>query len=559
MKNNTKNTDSNKMIVNRIKTVVIVGVAIILCLIQFFMMVGNNGFKKYILTDEVIVKHNGKKIFEGNIDDYKVENIKSEDNMTMEMKIPDVKVTNPAIIYDNINTSVKIYVDKKEIYSIGAETKKGGIVCHAFNKVLLEGVDGNEKLTMSIRVMNGATLTRLPRIKMMDASDIDKEYIFTMLIYIFMGIYLFVIGVIGISIISYLKNKNKMTLKLLIMSLLSIVTCMYIISTFQVIPLFSDNLVMDAYCEYVCRFLLLMTMNIYMCVEVKKEYGKSIYIFTGFVIVYAILAITLQALGIVYVNDTMAVYLSSGIITGVNVLIYYLRTMKSNVIRKYVIITGGVLFVLVAMYSVILLFFGNVSDYFLVIVPIILMTALTTVFIDFIHNITQNLITGAEKKALSKLAYIDVLTGLYNRRALENFEKKIAKKRDNRIAYCVYSIDLNDLKITNDIYGHAKGDELLKIFASHIDKIFQNVFCARMGGDEFLVIEPKNDKGLINKLCESVEEENKRKINDFQISFAYGCAIFDNSGKSLSEVINEADKNMYEMKTSMKRRNISER
>ena len=64
---------------------------------------------------------------------------------------------------------------------------------------------------MSVRVMNGATLTRLPRIKMMDASDIDKEYIYTMLIYIVMGIYLFVIGIIGILIVSYEMNRNKIT------------------------------------------------------------------------------------------------------------------------------------------------------------------------------------------------------------------------------------------------------------------------------------------------------------------------------------------------------------
>ena len=286
------NVDSKK-IVNRIKIVIIAGIAILLCLVQFMMMVGDNGFKKYILTKEVIVKHNGKKVFEGDIDDYTVKNIKSEDNLTMEMNIPKVNVKNPTIIYDNINTSVKLYVDEKEIYSIGEKTKSGGIVCHAYNKAPLDGIKGNEKLTMDIRVMNGPTLTRLPRIKMMDASDIDKEYIYTMMIYIVMGIYLFVIGIVGILIISYVRNKNKITIKLLVMSILSIVTCMYIISTFQVIPLFSDNLVMDAYCEYVCRFLLLITMNIYMCIEAGKEKGKNIYIFTICSIIYSVLAITL--------------------------------------------------------------------------------------------------------------------------------------------------------------------------------------------------------------------------------------------------------------------------
>lgn len=543
----------NKRIINRIKIVMIAGIAVLLCLIQVMMMVGDNGFEKYILTEEVIVKHNGKKIFEGNIDDYKVKNIKSEDNLTMEMSIPSVKIKNPTIIYDNINTSVKLYVNEKEIYSIGEKTKSGGIVCHAYNKAPLEGIKGNEKLTMDIRVMNGATLTRLPRIKMMDASDIDKEYIYTMLIYIVMGIYLFVIGIVGILIISYVRNKNKITIKLLVMSILSIVTCMYIISTFQVIPLFSDNLVMDAYCEYICRFLLLITMNIYMCIEVDKEKGKNIYIFTIFTIIYSILAITLQALGILYVNDTMAVYLLSGLITGVNVLIYYMKNMKSDVIKKYFMVIGSVLFVLVALYSVILLFFGNVSDYFLVMVPIILLTALTTIFIDFLNGITQNMISGAEKKALSELAYIDILTGLYNRRALEKFEEKVAKEQDKNIVYNVYSFDLNDLKKINDTYGHAKGDSLIKDFAKHIENVFKNDFCIRMGGDEFVVIEKKRGSNLIEQLYENIKQENMEKKNVYDISYSYGCATFNKiDGVSIHQVIDEADKNMYDMKMEMK-------
>jgi murein L,D-transpeptidase YafK len=54
--------------VKRAKIVLIVVFAVLLCVIQLISMIKGNGLEKYIITEEVVVKHNGKKVFEGNID-----------------------------------------------------------------------------------------------------------------------------------------------------------------------------------------------------------------------------------------------------------------------------------------------------------------------------------------------------------------------------------------------------------------------------------------------------------------------------------------------------------
>ena len=121
--NIVKKTNNNyTSIYNRIKYAIIVVLAIVLGAVQLMSMISGDELKEYSITDDVIVEHNGKVVFQGNIDNYKLKNIKSEDTLTMYMKIPKVQIVNPAIMYDNINTGVKLYLDGKKIFSIGEDT-----------------------------------------------------------------------------------------------------------------------------------------------------------------------------------------------------------------------------------------------------------------------------------------------------------------------------------------------------------------------------------------------------------------------------------------------------
>ena len=255
----------HKAIINRIKFTIIALICIVLCVLQLFSLVKREGYDKYTLTKNVVVKHNGKKIFEGNIDDFVMEGIESEDNLSMYMNIPKNDLVTPAIQYDNINTAVKVYVDKKEVYSIGDDTPKGGIVCHAFNKVPLGDITDKKEIVLSIRVMNNSTLVRLPRVYMMNTYDIDTDYYYSMHIYILIGYYFGIIGLLGLILVSFLWKKDIIMYKMLVLAITCINCLLYMISMFQVIPLFSDHYVIDAYIEYSCRVYLPMLLNIYMC------------------------------------------------------------------------------------------------------------------------------------------------------------------------------------------------------------------------------------------------------------------------------------------------------
>ena len=170
---------------------------------------------------------------------------------------------------------------------------------------------------------------------------------------------------------------------------------------------------------------------------------------------------------------------------------------------------------------------------------------------------TTTKLQGAERKAveLKILADRDALTGLMNKRAYfekeENLNVEI-KKGEAKFAVCM--IDLNDLKLTNDTYGHEKGDILINAVSNIIRRVFALSYCYRIGGDEFVVIAENEDYRNIKKLeklFSTVIEQTKE--DEIQVSAAIGVAKFDPSiDNNVEDVFKRADKLMYENKKRMK-------
>lgn len=139
----------------------------------------------------------------------------------------------------------------------------------------------------------------------------------------------------------------------------------------------------------------------------------------------------------------------------------------------------------------------------------------------------------------------DVLTGLFNRRAwdkLVHLEEERCKRYGHPTA--VLMIDLNDLKVTNDTFGHFAGDELIQKAASTLKKCIRtNDILARLGGDEFAILSIENNKEgaevLLERILQAFDEAN--------ISTAIGLAM-RNPTHGIFRAIREADKKMYEHK-----------
>lgn len=111
--------------------------------------------------------------------------------------------------------------------------------------------------------------------------------------------------------------------------------------------------------------------------------------------------------------------------------------------------------------------------------------------------------------------------------------------------------DLNKFKTINDTFGHAAGDEVLKIFSQCLLDGFRNSdVIARLGGDEFCVLCTHLSENNIDLLLRRFQDSiNNRENLKYPIEFSVGHIIYDaNHHQSLSDLLAEADTKMYEDK-----------
>jgi len=153
----------------------------------------------------------------------------------------------------------------------------------------------------------------------------------------------------------------------------------------------------------------------------------------------------------------------------------------------------------------------------------------------------------------SKLKYLsmhDVLTGLYNRAYFEEVIHKLEDKPNSPVSIIVCDVD--GLKIINDTFGHAAGDDLLKAAAAIIRQSFrESDAITRIGGDEFAVVLPNCPYDMAQMLCQrlldNIDQYNRRNPQ-FPLYISKGIATSAGLTGELHNVFKEADNNMYREK-----------
>ncbi|MCK5152715.1 MAG: sensor domain-containing diguanylate cyclase [Spirochaetales bacterium] len=160
---------------------------------------------------------------------------------------------------------------------------------------------------------------------------------------------------------------------------------------------------------------------------------------------------------------------------------------------------------------------------------------------------------------LYQFATYDELTGVYNRRVgMEFLKQELKKMRRGKTYLSICYIDINDLKIVNDNFGHDAGDNLILAIVEDIKSAMrESDILSRIGGDEFLLIFPdcklSEVKLIWRRVQKSMEERNKNPDIKYNISASYGFAETDSENiLFIDELIQIADKRMYAHKRRAK-------
>jgi two-component system, cell cycle response regulator len=159
----------------------------------------------------------------------------------------------------------------------------------------------------------------------------------------------------------------------------------------------------------------------------------------------------------------------------------------------------------------------------------------------------------AKNKLLEEMAHSDPLTGLPNRRAIEDWAaRQLRGAARHGFPYWVVLVDLDSFKSVNDTHGHAGGDVLLQEFGE-ILKSFTRAsdICGRLGGDEFLMVVTHAEADGLYKTIERLREklaEHQFEIGNEKVSITASFGIAGFSGKDaldFTTLVRRADKALY--------------
>lgn len=158
-------------------------------------------------------------------------------------------------------------------------------------------------------------------------------------------------------------------------------------------------------------------------------------------------------------------------------------------------------------------------------------------------------------KEIKRLAYHDHLTGVYNRRYLDETFKKLNEDKNKPLALILG--DINGLKLVNDTYGMNIGDQLIIQSVNLMKEIIpKNSLLARIGGDEFMILIPNADEKMVYKLTDELEKGLEKTINldskgeiEVFLSVSYGYSIQDNISKNMDYLVREAELHLKRKKS----------
>lgn len=172
-----------------------------------------------------------------------------------------------------------------------------------------------------------------------------------------------------------------------------------------------------------------------------------------------------------------------------------------------------------------------------------------------LHGVANDI--TERKRAIAEvlsMAERDPLTGLFNRRGLMRVGARIQPEISERRQTAVLLVDLDGFKAVNDTFGHETGDKLLVFLSRAFESLVRRSdYVARLGGDEFAIVLPAiADRGPADKVAAKVVEVCGQPIpideHVVRIGASVGVAIGRDPAAAIDDLLNAADRAMYEVK-----------
>ncbi|PXX92321.1 GGDEF domain-containing protein [Marinobacter vulgaris] len=182
-------------------------------------------------------------------------------------------------------------------------------------------------------------------------------------------------------------------------------------------------------------------------------------------------------------------------------------------------------------------------------------------YIGVMRDVT---VRRSNEKRIEQLAFSDSLTGLANRRLLEDrLEHCMASTERSGKQSALLFLDIDNFKVINDVLGHGMGDQLLvRTSLTLKNSVYENDTVARLGGDEFVVIladlaveritAARNTETVAKRILDRLAHPFGNLEFQQNVSCSLGIVLFSGTSITASELMRQADMAMYSAKSAGK-------
>jgi diguanylate cyclase (GGDEF)-like protein/PAS domain S-box-containing protein len=153
----------------------------------------------------------------------------------------------------------------------------------------------------------------------------------------------------------------------------------------------------------------------------------------------------------------------------------------------------------------------------------------------------------------------DALTGLANyREFIDALEREVRRAERSRHSFTVLLLDLDELKKINDHHGHLAGNRALKRLAAVMKEQCRSTdLAARYGGDEFAALLIDSDMGMAEHVAQRIRNSLNEADETPELSVSIGIGVHPQDGRTVHDLLEAADQQLYQRKKLIKRRTVN--
>lgn len=500
------------------------------------------------------------------LDTFRFAPVNKGDTITMERTFPaDTDCTGHALLLQIKQAAVTVSIDGEPIHQYGQERiERNKTVGSGYLPVDLPDDYAAKTLKLQFTVAEDKAFSRFEPIRVYEWKNIYRIILTENRIPLFLGCFLTIFGLVTCCITFLAMLFSQKFTRILCISLFSVCIGLWTLCYYNVLLIFTMPLYTISLLEYLSLYLAPIPLIIYMredAFALKRPVICTVYwVLFAVQLLASSVFLGLHAVDRVHCAATlkyMQVLILCHLIFSAVVEFMNLRISRQLIHRLFLIgmlvLSGCVCYDLVFYYFNRYLGIAISSTKGIASVGLVIFIAM--LLISFYLDMTQKMMQEKERDFLIKSAYTDELTQIHNRRYCMEYMTRVREMENPD--YTVFCFDLNNLKTTNDTYGHAQGDILIRSAADVIVNAFESHgIVARMGGDEFIAIaetnNPEEISAMIGEFRDNIAQKNE-EIPDLHLSIAFGYASCSPKEYNIEKIYQIADDLMYENKQKMKK------